>query len=233
MNSIPHKLKLLELIPIVLVCVMVLAVLLPISPINQPLPRRDSGVFLYTGWRLLKGDILYLDVWDHKPPMIFLINAVGLLASNSSRWGIWAIELTSLLIASLISFRIFQRAFDKISALLAVLLWLFSLVFMIYGGNLTTEYTLPLQFGCMWLFWDSEVRKKFRRNGFIIGLLGSFMFFTQQVTVGIVIAIVFYIVMTRIRQRKWSDLIASLSSIGIGFLYESFPLEVICKILTR
>jgi uncharacterized membrane protein len=52
----------------VLMAVGVLIVLLPINPLNIVQPARDSGVFLYIGWRMLHGDIPYLDVWDHKPP---------------------------------------------------------------------------------------------------------------------------------------------------------------------
>lgn len=61
-----------------LILVGVLLVLVPINPINMPLTHRDSGVFLYTGWRILNGEIPYLHVWDHKPPVIFILNALGL-----------------------------------------------------------------------------------------------------------------------------------------------------------
>jgi hypothetical protein len=201
-----------------LIAIMVLLVIVPVSPANMPVARRDSGVFLYTGWRLLEGDVPYLDVWDHKPPVIFLINAVGLLASNNSRWGIWSIEVISLLAAAILSFRLFQRAFDRASAILAVFIWLFTLVFMLQGGNFTTEYTLPLQFGCFWLFWNAESSHRFRRNGFLIGLLGSVMFFTQQVTVGILGSILVYILLSRMHARKWSELVVYLTSIAAGFI---------------
>lgn len=184
-KQVSHNARVLDAIPILLLLIMVLIVLIHVSPVYQPLPRRDSGVFLYTGWRWLEGEIPYMDTWDHKPPMIFLINALGLLVSNSSRWGVWAIELVALSFASVLSFGMFRRAFDRISSFLTVFLWLFTLVFMLYGGNLTTEYTLPFQFGCLWLFWDAEVSKKYRRKGFLIGPVGSLMFFTQQATVGI------------------------------------------------
>jgi hypothetical protein len=54
-----------------------LIVLLPNNPNNMTLPSRDSGVFLYVGWRLLQGDIPYRDIWDHKPPLIYFVDALG------------------------------------------------------------------------------------------------------------------------------------------------------------
>ena len=73
-----------------------LCVLLPVSPLNMKFSYSDSGVFLYTGWRILNGELPYRDVWDHKPPIIFYINALGLAIANNSRWGVWLIELHAL-----------------------------------------------------------------------------------------------------------------------------------------
>ncbi len=52
--------------------------LFPSNPTNMTLAFRDSGVFLYVGWRLLNGDIPYRDVWDHKPPLIYFVDALGI-----------------------------------------------------------------------------------------------------------------------------------------------------------
>ncbi len=40
-----------------IIVIWVLLVLLPISPFNMPLSFTDSGVFLYTGWQILDGNI--------------------------------------------------------------------------------------------------------------------------------------------------------------------------------
>src|SRR5262245_997230 len=69
-----------------------LIVLFPSNPTNMTLPSRDSGVFLYMGWRLLSGDIPYQDVWDHKPPLIYFVDALGLTLTPNSLWGIWFLE---------------------------------------------------------------------------------------------------------------------------------------------
>src|SRR3954447_17879480 len=36
----------------------------------------DSGIFLYVGQRLLHGDVLYRDIADNKPPLIYWLNAL-------------------------------------------------------------------------------------------------------------------------------------------------------------
>src|SRR3990172_8300854 len=83
-----------------------LAVLiLPSNPMDR-LPGQDNGVFLYGGQQLLAGKTPYVDFWDHKGPLIFYINALGLLIGSGSRWGVWILEFVFLLLTALGLFRI-------------------------------------------------------------------------------------------------------------------------------
>src|SRR5580765_7577165 len=66
--------------------------LFPSNPNSMTLPSRDSGVFLYVGWRFLNGDIPYRDVWDHKPPLIYFVDALGLTLTPHSLWGVWFLQ---------------------------------------------------------------------------------------------------------------------------------------------
>jgi hypothetical protein len=198
---------------------LVLIVLLPITPTNMPVASRDSGVFLYSGWRVMNGDIPYLDFWDHKPPLIFFVNALGLLISGSNRWGIWVIELISLSFATILGFKLLKNAFDTLTALYISFLWLFTLTFMLEGGNYTTEYTLPIQFGCMGLFWYSENKKSYRWRGLVIGVLAGMAFFLKQSTIGILIAILLYIFISRLSLHQWREMLKSFLLIIGGFLF--------------
>src|ERR1043165_359368 len=67
--------------------------LFPNNPVNMTLPSRDSGVFLYVGWRFLSGDIPYRDVWDHKPPLVYFVDALGLTLTPPSLWGVWLLQI--------------------------------------------------------------------------------------------------------------------------------------------
>ena len=73
-----------------------LIALFPSNPNNMTLPSRDSGVFLYIGWRFLNGDFPYKDVWDHKPPLIYYVDALGIALTPDSLWGIWFIQFIFL-----------------------------------------------------------------------------------------------------------------------------------------
>ncbi len=73
-----------------------LALLVGLPSIWYPFGR-DQGLFYYAAreW-LLRGQVLYRDVWDHKPPIIYFVymTAIGLMGEHP-----WAIRVLELLVA--------------------------------------------------------------------------------------------------------------------------------------
>ncbi len=67
--------------------------MLSVAPPFRGVPGRDSGVFLYVASMLLRGKLPYRDVWDHKPPAIYYLDALGLALGGRSTWGVWAIQM--------------------------------------------------------------------------------------------------------------------------------------------
>lgn len=169
---------------------------------------RDSGVFLYIGWRILSGELPYRDVWDHKPPVIFYINALGLFLTEGSRWGVWLLEFLSLFVAAFVGYKIFQKTFGTLTANFSTLLWLITLVYVIHGGNFTTEYVLPLQFVTLWLVKKTFEKPAFHNwTWFLIGSIGATAFFTKQNTIGIWISVTLFLIIYRIRLHQIKKLL--------------------------
>ncbi|MEJ2552166.1 MAG: hypothetical protein P8Z34_15955, partial [Anaerolineales bacterium] len=54
----------------------------PSSPHVAPMGA-DSGIFAYGAEQMLDGKLLYRDVWDHKPPAVFYVNALAILIGGS------------------------------------------------------------------------------------------------------------------------------------------------------
>ena len=177
---------------------------------------RDSGVFLYTGWRILNGELPYRDIWDHKPPVIFYINAAGLALTNNSRWGVWLLELVLVFFAAWVGYQLIKKVFGLFPAIFSLLLWLLSLVPLFQGGNFTTEYTLPLQFAALWLLYDSDKSEHKDRRFFLIGLTGALAFFTKQTAIGIWIAIIVSISIQELASGQFKQWFRELSYIFLG-----------------
>jgi hypothetical protein len=194
-----------------------LIVLLPLSPWNVNFIDTDPGVFLYFGWRILNGEIPYRDIWDHKPPLIYYINALGEFLTPNSLWGIWLLEFLSLFIASYIGYRIFKFVFGKSSAVLSTFYWLITLFFILRLGNLTEEFALPIQFASIWIFIQIINKKHIKANSYILGVFTALLFFLKQTNVGICLAIFLVLSIHRIKSRKYRQLILDSVALILGF----------------
>lgn len=203
-------------VEVTLILVLAVIILLPVNPSNMPYASPDSGVFLYTGWRILHGEIPYKDVWDHKTPIIFYLDAFGLLLGGGTVWGVWCIEVLSLFVAMLFSYFLLKRLFNISTSAVITTVWAANLLFLIAGGNLTTEYTLPLQFASMWLFYQWQKNDGGIEYPFWVGVLGGFEFLTRQNAVGMVFSIVVVLIIYRWRTGMPQKLFHELICIFIG-----------------
>ncbi len=130
-----------------LVLVLVALVLVPLSPAIQHTPTRDSGIFLYVSSRLLDGDALYRQVWDHKPPLVFWINALGLAFSGHSIWGVWVMQFAFLFLTCLLGYALVRRAFGRWPGAVALSAALLTLSYVLHGGNTTERMPLVPAWG--------------------------------------------------------------------------------------
>lgn len=209
---------------LLLILLAAIIVLLPYSPAVMPMPQRDSGIFLYTGWRILQGELPYRDAWDHKPPVIYYLDALGL--AGGSIWGVWLLELACLFVAGFICFALVRRTFGGLTGAFSTGLLLIGIFPILQGGNLTTEYALPMQIACLWLARNAE-RDNFRSmRGFAIGILTGMLFLTRPNTIGVSIAIMAYLSLHRLRfgqTRRWA---AEMLVLGLGVLAAALPVLV-------
>ncbi len=188
---------------ILLLLTIILVVLLPLSPSDNSLPSRDSGVFLYAGWRVLHGDIPYTQIWDHKPPVIYYLDAFGLGLTPGSSWGVWLVEVFSMGVAALTGYILIKRIYGLFPAIFISFIWMFSAFYLLAGGNMTEEYVLPFQFLLLWLFYQAENKPRYGWYGFWVGAFTGLLFFTRQNTIAIPIAIGIYLIVTRLLQRQY------------------------------
>lgn len=194
--------RLLAALELILLASLVLAVLLPYSPAQRPVPSRDSGVFSYIGWRITQGDLPYRDIWDHKAPVIFYLDAFGLLLTPDSSWGIWLVEVAALWLAAALGYFLLKRLFDSLTAAALSFIWLCSGFYLLAGGNLTTEYAIPMQFAALWLFYRAENATNYRWRGLALGAVTALLFFTRQNAIAIPLAIGVYLLASRLWRRN-------------------------------
>lgn len=206
LNTENERINLCEITYWFLIILTVISVSVGISPIMQTDIRIDSGVFQYIGWRMSEGETPYRDVWDHKPPVIYLINNIGSEIANffsiDIRWGVWVLELLFLVLSCVVLWVFLHRYFSSGVAFVTILVFLLSWSVVIIGGNLTTEYTILFQLLILLctVMWIDDRRPAYF---FAIGCLTMVSFMTKQTAIGVGVAS--FIIMVGFLVKEWED----------------------------
>jgi hypothetical protein len=210
--------------PIFISMVGTIIALFPSNPSNMTLPSRDSGVFLYVGWRFLNGDIPYRDVWDHKPPLIYFVDALGITLTPDSLWGVWLLRFIFIFVTLFFVYKLLDKELGIYAALAGTVTLTSGLLTILEKGNVTEEYALVFQPLCFFLFihaWKSDFPL---RASFWIGLIGGLAFNFKQTTIGIWITYGLFLLAIRLLQRRipFKDLL----SLAAGWLVPSILLSL-------
>ena len=118
----------------------------------------DSAFFRFIGKQILKGKIPYIDIWDHKGPIIYYIQALGaVLGTKNQHFSlIFLMQLFSMFL-SIILFNEIDKTINKdkrsqIRFLIISICSLGLLYTVLEGGNFTEEWSLPIICFSLFLF---------------------------------------------------------------------------------
>lgn len=126
---------------------LVLSLLLPYRDISLAI---DSSIFAAVGLHLNHGGVLYRDAWDHKPPVVFFLNALALRLGGESHTAIRDLQTLFACGIGLTFYMLVCSIFRSIGiALFASILFLLTFYHPILfgGGNFTEEY------GAFFVLW--------------------------------------------------------------------------------
>ena len=180
-------------------------------------PDVDYTIFQYFGERMRAGLLPYRDIYDHKPPLIFYLNWLGLTLGNGSRWGIWALQYTAVASAALIGFNALRKVYGNYVGWLASAAFLVNLYFVHEGGNLTEEYALPFQFAALALLITMQARHKGGWYAFFIGVMIACASTLKQPLAGPVVAVGLIMLAERLYRREWRRML-DFVYLGLGFV---------------
>ena len=193
----------------VLLTALSVAVLIPNHPAGRD-PAEDTGVFFYAAQRLLDGGMPYRDIWDHKPPGVYFVDAAGLALGREV--GVWLVQIAFLVAAALLGYRALRREFGPAAAFVGSLAWLFALprLFLENGHTSFVEfYALPLQFGALLVFVETRTLTPLR--AIAIGVLGGAAVVLKPTLIGVWLAIG---LVALLRERRSAVVPIALVAVG-------------------
>lgn len=210
-----------KFLTILLLGVILLSILLlqiPLAPGQTPMGT-DSGAFAYIGRRILEGDILYVDVFDHKPPGVYWINALALHLFGNSLWSIWLFQGLWNGLTALLFFLVIRGKMRMFSAFAGTLVLLFTLYYPDYysSGNMTETYALfPQVMGLAAIAGFSQTGN--RRWLVFLGVSAGIAFLFKPTYVGIGLAGSLAVGLNDIQKNEWRRLASHAACVLSGLL---------------
>lgn len=186
----------------------------------------DAGIFAYIGWAMKQGRTLYTEVWENKGPLLYFINMLGV--SIDYAHGIYWLELISLFVTALFSYKTALLLTTRYVATFAAIFSMLSLSVSLEGGNLSEEYALP--FLCIGLY----LATKFYANNhsmrkYEMAILGACIAAVLLLRANIIMlfaAIVIVTLIVLIKNKAFKMLAQIFLFTLIGFLIFIFPFFV-------
>lgn len=129
----------------------------------------DSSVFMTVAMMIDRGYMPYRDSFDHKGPLLYLINYVG--RKIATYRGVWVLEFLFLFVTILYLYKIARILCGRKKSCLIVIIQLALLEGYFEGGNLVEEYALPFISMALFIFMDyfvNQIISRFRL--FICGI---------------------------------------------------------------
>ena len=211
----------------ILIMVLSISTIFLHSPFSKVFPWMDSSAFLYMGKAILNGKIIYIDIFDHKGPFMFIIQAMGMLLSE--RIGVWIIEMLSLFIFYFMMYKTLILIFNKKIALLSLLTLTIFAPFYTNIGNYTETFSLSLISISLYIFIKYLIEKEKKMPIYCSGIIGITLMLTLLIRLNNAIMWVifcplmfFYYIFT----KRYKEAIKLFVGVIIGMLIAFIPFAI-------
>ncbi len=176
----------------------------------------DSGNFLYIGRQLLDGNIPYRDAWDHKGPVLYLFNALGIAIGMGELWGVLLLEFIIVFSAFAIGFKVIHKLYGFVPAAIAIFVIVYCFI-SICQCNCAEEYALIFQFMAFLLFYKAETASRRLQFNLFSGMLCAGAFLLRPNLIGFWIALCIFWILRRCADRHLKRFCIDVIVLASGF----------------
>lgn len=195
----------------------------PLNILQQGVSNTDSSVFRFSAEMMTRGYVPYLDFFDHKGPVLYLINYLGHILNKTS--GIWLIEILFLFISFLFIYKIGRITQKRVPSLIASLLVTIRLFDYFSEGNLVEEYALPFILISLYIFIQYMLNNDVSKLKIIIcGICFAIVSLLRVNMISCWIVFCLIILINCIKDKKYKDLISYIINFLIGVLIVVAPI---------
>jgi hypothetical protein len=162
---------------------------------NSPLIQHigaDSGIYLLIGKNLTQGGVLYKDLFDHKGPIIFFLNALPQLFIKGPT-GVWGLEVVCMFVSVMLIYEIAYKVLKNQAAILIPMVYLWLTSSLMNGGSYTEEYSNLFAIVSLYIFADwveTQDQQLYRWQAYVLGLCTSIVFFMKPNNIAVIVAVI-------------------------------------------
>lgn len=186
-------------------------------------PWSDANIFLTIGKGMINGKIPYVDLFDHKGPILYLVYAIAALISDTSFLGVYVIEIICMVFYLYYSYKIYslynQENNDIHLYLIFMAVVLTTSKAFSYGGGSVEELLLPLLQCCMY-----QTLKTVKNNQsfniatcVFFGITTSVSFLMKYTICGFFLGLFVYCILYQVKNNK-QKILSCIISATLGFL---------------
>lgn len=171
------------------------------NPFHVTLASADSSVFHYVASVMERGGAIYRDTFDHKGPLLYFINYLGLKISYYS--GAWFLELFALLVWNCLTYKTARMFCGRLAACFVVFFSSTALIICFFGGNYPECYALPCISGALYIFTDYFLNRKISRTRLMVcgGLLACALMLKPN-TIAVWMVFVIAVLIQKVYQKE-------------------------------
>lgn len=188
----------------------------------------DSGLFQEMGICILQGGTPYVDLFDHKGPFLWYIQAFGIWISHN--WGLMAVQVISLYFTILIWYKITQLLIERqILSIIIPIIGLIILLAFYERGNLCEEWSLPFISLPIYLYIKQVKKHKDVKDpiyshkyafivGICVGILTMIRINNAAPLIGFVLWHFIYCIRQKGRRHFWIDAALIFGAVTLVFV---------------
>lgn len=185
----------------------------------------DGSVYQYLGHLITIGKMPYRDAFDHKGPLLYLINAVSCLVGIYR--GTWVVDLSFMIATVFVMYRTVRKYLDPLFTLIVMTVVLTDFTHSYWIGDTPDFYALLFNAVALYIlsgFFDKGTLSY--KDTFIIGVATACIFWLKLNSIIGVLTVCFFIIMKEILNKKY---IPALKYLG-GFLLGAFAISAILSV---
>lgn len=148
------------------VLTLIVAMKSPLNPWTNSVAYTDSNVFKYVAMVMSRGGMPYKDAFDHKGPLLYIINYLG--QAIAFYRGIWVIEYITIFGTFYMMYKTSRFYCGRAASCFIVTLASTPLTEYFEGGNLTEEYAMLCIAASIYIFLDYFLNEKINRFRLVI-----------------------------------------------------------------